>query len=426
MKLALIGAGARGTVYSTYAHDRLGAEIVAVADCSREKLERAKRLFDTPDDMLFTDAFEMVRTVPEADALIVASMDRDHFAHAMAGLDRGWDLLLEKPISPDPVECLKLCRKAEEKGRNVTVCHVLRYSPFFIRLKEILDSGRLGRIVAIEHTENIGNFHIAHSFVRGNWRNDTLSSPIIMQKSCHDLDILLWLTGKQALRLSSAGSLTCFKEENAPEGSTEYCLDCPVSESCRFDARKAYLPVIGSWPATILTQDQTTEGILKALRGPYGRCVYRCDNNVCDHQTTLIEFEDGITAAFTLSGLTNRMCRTIHVMCENGELWGDDQKGEIRISPFRSNNVEGYKEEIIRIGEVSGDHGGGDEGLMKDFAACLGKTGNGESRSSIQRSVESHLMACAAEESRLRGQTIDLAEYEKNLRTGADHDNRFV
>ena len=417
MKLALIGAGSRGMTYSIYAHDVLGFEIVSVADRCREKLEKAKQLFQIADGMLFADPFEMIRTVPEADALIIASMDRDHFSHAMAGLDRDWDILLEKPISPDPLECLKLCRKAEEKGRNITVCHVLRYSPFFICLKEILDKGQLGRIVAIEHTENIGNFHIAHSFVRGNWRNDVLSSPIIMQKSCHDLDILLWLTGKRALRLSSAGSLSYFKEANAPEGSTENCLNCPAAEGCRFDARKAYLPVAGSWPATVLTQDQTKEGILRALReGPYGRCVFRCDNNVCDHQTTLIEFEDGLTASFTLSGMTNRMCRTIHIMCENGELWGDDQKGEIRISPFRSNNAEGYREETIYVGEVSGNHGGGDEGLMSDFAAGIGeKCGT---RSSIQRSVESHLMACAAEVSRLSGQTVDLIEYEKRLYAG--------
>ena len=182
-----------------------------------------------------------------------------------------------------------------------------------------------------------------------------------MQKSCHDLDILLWLTGKRAVQISSFGSLTYFRPENAPEGSAERCLDCAVAEKCRFDARKAYLPAIGSWPTDVLTQDQTEEGVLKALRdGRYGRCVYHCDNNVCDHQSTLIEFEDGITATFTLSGMTNRICRTIHVMCENGELWGDDGKGEIRISPFRSNNVDGYQERVIHIGAVSGDHSGGD------------------------------------------------------------------
>ena len=416
MKLALIGAGARGMIYSRYAYHILGDEIVAVADRHTEKLERARREFGTPQNMLFTDPLALVQGVPEADALIVASMDRDHYAHAMAGLERGWHLLLEKPISPDPLECLKISRKAEEKKLSVTVCHVLRYSPFFIRIRDILRSGRLGKIVCIDHTENVGNFHMAHSFVRGNWRNSDLSSPIIMQKSCHDLDILLWLTGKRALKISSAGSLCFFKPENAPAGSTERCLDCPVAASCRFDARKAYLPVIGSWPAEVLTQNQTEEGILKALReGRYGRCVFRCDNNVCDHQTTLIEFEDGITAAFTLSGMTNRMCRTIHIMCENGELWGDDEKGEIRISSFRSNNVSGYEEEVIHIGAVSGDHSGGDQGLMEDFSAGLHGRRESESRSSVHRSVESHLMACAAEISRLTSQTVDLMQYEQDL-----------
>lgn len=416
MKLALIGAGARGMIYSRYAYHILGDEIVAVADRHTEKLERARREFGTPQNMLFTDPLALVQGVPEADALIVASMDRDHYAHAMAGLERGWHLLLEKPISPDPLECLKISRKAEEKKLSVTVCHVLRYSPFFIRIRDILSSGRLGKIVCIDHTENVGNFHMAHSFVRGNWRNSDLSSPIIMQKSCHDLDILLWLTGKRAMKISSAGSLCFFKPENAPAGSTERCLDCPVAASCRFDARKAYLPVIGSWPAEVLTQDQTEEGILKALReGRYGRCVFRCDNNVCDHQTTLIEFEDGITAAFTLSGMTNRMCRTIHIMCENGELWGDDEKGEIRISSFRSNNVSGYEEEVIHIGAVSGDHSGGDQGLMEDFSAGLHGRRESESRSSVHRSVESHLMACAAEISRLTSQTVDLMQYEQDL-----------
>ena len=416
MKLALIGAGARGMIYSRYAYHILGDEIVAVADRHTEKLERARREFGTPQNMLFTDPLALVQGVPEADALIVASMDRDHYAHAMAGLERGWHLLLEKPISPDPLECLKISRKAEEKKLSVTVCHVLRYSPFFIRIRDILSSGKLGKIVCIDHTENVGNFHMAHSFVRGNWRNSDLSSPIIMQKSCHDLDILLWLTGKRALKISSAGSLCFFKPENAPAGGTERCLDCPVAASCRFDARKAYLPVIGSWPAEVLTQDQTEEGILKALReGRYGRCVFRCDNNVCDHQTTLIEFEDGITAAFTLSGMTNRMCRTIHIMCENGELWGDDEKGEIRISSFRSNNVSGYEEEVIHIGAVSGDHSGGDQGLMEDFSAGLHGRRESESRSSVHRSVESHLMACAAEISRLTSQTVDLMQYEQDL-----------
>ena len=416
MKLALIGAGSRGMIYSRYAHDYLNAEIVAVADRNADKRAFAQELFGIKSEMLFADAMELIRNAPDVDALIIASMDRDHYPQAMAGLERGWNLLLEKPISPQPLEYLQILKKAEETGKSVTVCHVLRYSPFFVKLREILNSGRLGKIVSIDHTENVGNFHMAHSFVRGNWRNSEMTSPIIMQKSCHDMDILLWLTGKKALRISSAGSLSYFTAANAPKGSTERCLDCPVAGRCRFDAKKAYLPTIGSWPTTVLTMDQTEEGVLRALRdGKYGRCVYRCDNNVCDHQSTLIEFEDGITANFTLSAMTNHMYRTIHIMCEDGELWGDDLKGEIRISSFRSNDVEGCSEEIIHIGNVSGNHGGGDEGLMNDFAASITRGSREESRSSVQKSIESHLMASAAEESRLTNRTIDLVAYTEEL-----------
>ncbi len=416
MRLALVGAGERGMIYSRYAHEILGARIVAVADLDREKREQARELFGIPSEMVFEDAMDLISTVTDADALIIATMDQAHYAQAMAGLERGFHLLLEKPISPDPLECLNICRMAQEKKLSVTVCHVLRYSPFFVRLKEILDSRILGRIVAIEHTENIGNYHMAHSFVRGNWRNSDLSSPIIMQKSCHDMDILLWLTGKHALRISSAGSLSYFIPENAPAGSTDRCLDCPVAEGCRFDGRKVYLPIAGSWPATAVTRDQSKEGIMKALReGPYGRCVFRCDNNVCDHQSTLIEFEDGVTAVFTLSGMTNNIRRTLHIMCEEGEIWGDDLRGEIRISRFRSAVTQEYREETIYIGEVFGGHNGGDEGLMRDFAAGLQKERTDGSRTSIQNSVESHLMACAAEKARTDGCTIDLAAYAKEL-----------
>ena len=416
MRLALVGAGERGMNYSRYAHDILGARIVAVADLDREKRERARELFEIPSEMVFEDAMDLIGAVTDADALIIATLDRAHYVQAMAGLDRGFHLLLEKPISPDPLECLEICRKAQEKQLSVTVCHVLRYSPFFVRLKEVLDSKALGRITAIEHTENIGNYHMAHSFVRGNWRNSDLSSPIIMQKSCHDMDILIWLTGKHPLRISSAGSLSYFVPGNAPAGSADRCLDCPAADGCRFDARKVYLPMTGSWPSTVLTQDQSKEGIMKALReGPYGRCVFRCDNNVCDHQSTLIEFEDGITATFTLSGMTNIIRRTLHIMCEDGEIWGDDSKGEIRISRFRSAVTEEYREETIYIGEVSGDHNGGDEGLMRDFAAGIQEERMSDSRTSIQKSIESHLMACAAEEARLRGCCIDLAAYTAEL-----------
>jgi len=359
---------------------------------------------------------ELIASSPRIDALIIASQDRDHYTHAMAALDRGWDILLEKPISPSIKECFEIGRKAEAKGCAVTVCHVLRYTPFFVKLKEIVDSKAVGGVVAINHTENVGNFHMAHSFVRGNWRSSAETSPIIMQKSCHDMDLLVWLAGSPARRIASFGGLLYFNALHAPEGSADRCLDCGVAEHCRFDARKAYLPVRGTWPAATLTPDQSEEGLMQAFReGPYGRCVYKCDNDVCDHQSTAIIFDNGVTATFTLSGMTNRICRTIHIMCEDGVIFGDDEAGVITVTRFRSNNTDTYDQQTTRIGKAAGGHGGGDEGLMDDFAANLRNKGAMESRTSISKSVESHLMAYAAEESRLTGNAIFLPEFQKRF-----------
>ena len=294
MRLAIIGAGQRGMIYAKYAYEKAGAEIVAVVDISKEKRDCACAEYNIPADMAFADVDEFFRLGKIADAVILATMDRDHYKQAMAAMELGYDILLEKPISPDVHECIEIRDKAKEKGVTVVVCHVLRYTRFFSEIKKIIDSGELGKVITVQHAENVGNFHMAHSFVRGNWRNSDLSSPIIMQKSCHDMDILLWLIGSNAKKISSFGNLSFFTRENAPEGSAERCLDCPCADSCRFDGKKAYLPIRGNWPAAVLTEDQSEEGILKALReGPYGRCVFRCDNNVCDHQVTDIEFENG-------------------------------------------------------------------------------------------------------------------------------------
>ena len=413
MKYIIIGAGSRGMTYGTWAH-RHGIEIAAIAEIRPDRLEAAGKALNVPESMRFTDTNDLFALGKIADAAIIATMDRDHFGHVMQALDCGYDILLEKPISPDPVECLQIEAKANALGKKITVCHVLRYTDFFGTLKDIIDSGELGKVVAIKHAENIGNFHMAHSFVRGNWRNDTLSSPIIMQKSCHDLDILLWLTGSHCTKVAAFGSLSYFKESNAPAGSSDRCLTCPVAETCRFDARKAYLPALGGWPTDVVCLEQTEAALMEALRtGPYGRCVYRCDNNVCDHMSMIMEFENGVTATFSLTAQTNGIHRNIHIMCEDGEIEADDAQRKIVIRKFVSCGCDSFDERTIHIRSNASGHGGGDAGIMEDFAASL--TDTAESRSSISRSVESHIMACALEESRLTGKVIDLAEYRKRL-----------
>ena len=414
MKYIVIGAGSRGSIYGSWAHKQ-GIEIAAVADLRPDRLAEAGKLWNVPADRLFTDVNQLFALGKIADAAIIATMDRDHFGHVMAALDCGYDILLEKPISPDPRECIRIEEKANGLGKKITVCHVLRYTNFFGALKDIIDSGELGKIVAIKHSENIGNFHMAHSFVRGNWRNDILSSPIIMQKSCHDLDILLWLTGAHCTKVAAFGSLSYFRESNAPSGSAERCFECALADSCRFEAKKCYLPTLGSWPTDVVCLEQTEDALDSALKtGPYGRCVYRCDNNVCDHMSIVLEFDNAVTATFSLTAQTSLCHRNIHIMLENGEILADDSQRQILVRKHISSNADTFEERIIHVRTNASGHGGGDAGIMEDFTASLRAGAN--TRSSISASVESHLMACAIEQSRLTGTVVELETFRQSLR----------
>ena len=412
MKFVLIGAGQRGMIYAKYAAEK-GHVIAAVAECDEARRRIAGETFGIPEACRFPSGKELLAEPKLGDAAIIATMDRDHYREAIPAMEKGYHLLLEKPISPDPAETLEIEKAAERTGRQVTVCHVLRYSPFFRELKKAAGGGKIGKVLTIQHNENIGNFHIAHSFVRGNWRRSDLTSPLIMQKSCHDMDLLVWLAGSGCESIASFGDLTYFREENAPEGSAERCCDCMLKDSCRFSAYLCYLPVTGSWPAAVLTEDQTEEGLREAIRtGPYGRCVYRCDNNVCDHQVCILRFTNGVTATFNLSGFTNQMARTIKIMGEDGEIRASETDNEIEIIRFASNGITAPEREIIHPEVIESGHSGGDSGIVEDFLAILeGKLS--ESSTDIHESVESHMMACAAEEARISGSVIRIADFRK-------------
>ena len=414
MKYVIIGAGSRGMTYGQWAV-RNGLEIAAIAEIRPDRLKAAGDALGVPENMRFSDGDELLAQGKLADAAIISTLDRDHFRYVIPALDAGYDILLEKPISPDPAECLQIEEKANALGRKVAVCHVLRYTNFWGTIKGVLDSGELGKIVSIKHSENIGNYHMAHSFVRGNWRNEALSSPIILQKTCHDLDILLWLTGAHCTRVAAFGSLRYFKAENAPEGAAMRCCDCAVT-GCRFRAKDVYLPVLGQWPADVVTLEPTEAALDEALKtGPYGRCVYHCDNDVCDHMSMILEFDDGVTATFSLSGQTSQVYRHIHIMCENGEIFGDGEKQTVVVRNFVTSPNDTYQERTIHIRTNGSGHGGGDAGIMEDFTACV-TSGESESRSSISVSVESHLMACALEKSRLTGTVIGLEDFRNSLK----------
>ena len=412
MKFVLIGAGQRGMIYAKYAAEK-GHMIAAVAECDEVRRRIAGDTFGIPEEFRFASGKELLAGPKLGDAAIIATMDRDHYSEAIPAMEKGYHLLLEKPISPDPGETLEIEKAAERTSRHVTVCHVLRYSPFFRELKKAACGGKIGKVLTIQHNENIGNFHIAHSFVRGNWRRSDLTSPLIMQKSCHDMDLLVWLAGSGCESIASFGDLTYFRQENAPAGSAERCCDCPLKDSCRFSAYLCYLPVMGNWPATVLTEDQTEEGLREAIRtGPYGRCVYRNDNNVCDHQVCILRFTNGVTATFNLSGFTNQMARTIKIMGEDGEIRASEAENVIEITRFASNSVDMPEREIIHPEISNSGHSGGDSGIVEDFLAILeGKLS--ESSTDIHESVESHMMACAAEEARITGSVVRIAEFRK-------------
>ena len=423
--IAVAGYGLRGQCYSQYTLEHPDTmKVVAVADIVREKVDAAKQLFNLPEQLSLASAEQRLAQPKRADRLFNCTQDRQHVPMALAALEKGYHVLLEKPISPELSECIELQKKAHEKNRVVTVCHVLRYSPFYQTVKQIMDSGKLGEIRNISAHEDVGYFHQAHSFVRGNWRNSEETSPMILAKSCHDMDLLQWLMGQRCEYISSYGSLSHFRADKAPEGATEYCLGgCKCKDECPYDAEKIYITNKktgvrdnhGGWPCNALCVDPTEENVYEAIKtGPYGRCVYHCDNDVVDHEVVDMEFENGATAVFTMTAFTKNTRRTIRVMGTLGELEGDSVKGTIEVKPFNSDEVETIDVSKQLVGHVG--HAGGDTRLVDNIIDILRKDDLEHNLTSIDASVHSHVMALAAEESRVNhGKSISIREFESKF-----------
>lgn len=408
----VLGAGARGRIYADYAKahpDEL--RIVAVAEPKADRRARFARDYSVPESACYADWAELLAQPRKADAALICTMDQMHFAPCMEAIRQGYQILLEKPMSPDAAECIAMQRAAEEKGVSLAVCHVLRYTPFFSQIKALIDEGAVGKVQVLQQTEHVCYWHQAHSFVRGNWRRQDESAPMILQKCCHDLDLLCWMAGSDCKRLSSYGSLAHFTPENAPKGAPERCLDgCPVSEECPYYAPKLYLTDNTEWPTDTISVDMSMEARVQALRsGPYGRCVYRCDNDVVDHQVVAMEFENGITATLTMAAFSPRMTRTVRVMGTQGMIEGDLENCTVTLQPFGGESKT-FTAEVL--GANAYGHGGGDVGLMHDFVHQV--RGGGEGRTSARQSLQSHLMAFAAEQARQTGLTVELDAFERD------------
>lgn len=431
----LVGAGQRGgDVYGRYAlqhPDQL--RFVAVAEPDAARRVHFAEQHDLDSAQKFASWESLLAQPQQAQVAFICTQDQQHTAPALAALRAGYDVLLEKPMATTADECRLLVHTSESLGRQLHISHVLRYTRHFSLLREIMQSGRLGEIVTIDHRENVSFYHMAHSFVRGNWRNQALSSPMILAKCCHDLDILLWMLDAHCETLSSVGGLMHYRPENAPVGAPKRCTDgCPAAETCPFYApfiyfdmepirRTAADPVTFApadyrgWPVSVLALDPTPDNVMHALQtGPYGRCVYHCDNDVVDHQVVSMRFSGGQSVTLTMHGHAQQEGRSTRIEGALAELhaFSGSGQGWIEIQEHRSGQIE----RIDTTPPAGSGHGGGDEGLAAAFVESV-RSGGAGARTTARQALESHLMAFAAEEARLQGKVIQMREYVQSVAT---------
>lgn len=398
-KLVVFGLGARGNIYATFAKTYPEKfELVAIIENDEKRLEFAKTAY--PGARLFANYHDFLAEKIDADIVAVATQDEDHKEHAIAMMKAGYDLLLEKPIANNVKDCLSIYEASKQYDKKVVVCHVLRYTPFYSTVKRIINSGKLGEVITIHASENVGYYHQAHSFVRGPWRNKAQSSPMILAKCCHDMDILRYLMGEECLSVNSYGDLFYFNQEHAPMGATKYCSDCPNTD-CVFKAQTIYTSEEGrSFSSYFTTKEKTDENILADLaKTQYDRCVFACDNDVVDHQVTIMQFAKGKTACHTMTAFSKEIYRDLKIHGTKAELVGCVENNSIEIRYFGG---EMEKITIDISGANVGGHMGGDFFMMNSLFKAL----NGEEAEGITYldvSIESHLMSFAAEESRIDG-----------------------
>ncbi len=413
----VIGAGSRGRAYTkailSDAHKE-NIKIVGVAEPIDVRREDVKRMCSLPDENCYTDWKDILAQPKMADFAIIATMDYMHYEPALAAIEKGYHLLLEKPAAPSPEECAEIARAANEKGVQVIVCHVLRFTPFYTKVKEILDSGKIGRIQSVSAIEAVGNVHQSHSYVRGRWHSEKETSNMLLAKSCHDIDILQWLVGKECTKIQSFGSLTYFTRENAPEGAPARCIEgCPHADACPYNAVKLYLDdKKNNWfrSASTGTVTPTDEQVEAAMYNTdYGKCIFKCDNDVVDHQVVNMEFEDGATLNFAMNAF-NRGGRYIRIFGTKGELRAYMSDSEITVYTFEEKKTE--KIPVVTIGEeITSGHGGGDAGIVKALYELLTGTYKGNNVANITESVKNHLLVFAAEESRHNDTVVKVKDY---------------
>lgn len=416
LTFAAIGCGSRVRVYTKLISalpDRY--QVVAAADPKPDRLQMMRDLIPAGSLRTFASDRELLAAGKLADIMMIGTQDAFHVQPCLEAMRLGYDILLEKPVATNLRDVLLVEHEARRLGRRVLVCHVLRYTPFYTRVKTLLEEGRIGEIISVNAIEGVGPFHQAHSFVRGHWSIVENSTPMIIAKCCHDLDILSWLIDAQCEQVSSFGSLSYFNESHAPAGAPARCTDgCPVAETCLYDAHR-YLTDERHWLQWVMDGglDASDEEIVQWLRtSPWGRCVYRCDNTAVDRQTVNMSFANQVTATLTMTAFDSG--RSLEIRGTRGVLFGGNAvkrfgNHDIAITDHRSGQTE-YFNTGAEEGEYVG-HGGGDAGLIEALDQEWAKPESAAMRSSLQRSVESHAIGFAAEKARLTGEVVRLSEF---------------
>ena len=409
MTVAVVGAGARGNVYARYAKKYPSVmKVVGVADINPVRLESFAKAYDIPEDKCFKSVDEFFSVPKFCDIVIISTPDDAHYVPTMRALAAGYHVLMEKPMCQTEKECRDILAMTQKTGCIVAVCHVLRYAPYFVAMREAIRKEMIGDVVSVQHLEPIQYAHMAHSYVRGNWRSSKQTTPIILAKSCHDLDILRYLIGKPCETIVADGSLYLFKPQNAPEGAPKRCTDgCPHEKDCPYSAidiyqrKRHYVKHLCN-----LKPKPSDDEIRDALvNGPYGRCVYFCDNDQPDHYVANMVFQDGVTASFSMEAFAPAGGRRTRIMGTKGFIDGDGH--QFTLTEFGSMKTHVWNQKVDEIPEYKDSgHGGGDHGVLRDLleAVCW----NDESRltSTVAVSVESHVMGFDAEKSRKNGRKI--------------------
>ena len=395
----IIGAGSRGNTYALYADRYPGSlQIVGVSDINEFRRKGMGDRFSVKASHRFGDWSEVFKQPKFADIMIITTPDYLHYEPCMKALEMGYHVLLEKPAAQTEKECTDILKQSRKYNRIVAICHVLRYAPYFKALKETVDSGKIGELVSIQHLEPIERIHFSHSYVRGNWNNSKKTTPAVISKSCHDLDILRWIVGKPCKEVTAFGSLSYFKSSKAPKGAAKRCLDCPIEAQCAFSAKRVYYDRRDWLNVFDLSGDRQQQGeqIISYLRTTdYGRCVFYSDNDQPDHFIMNMKFENDVTVAFSMEALTSYAGRRTRIMGTKGDIVGDMQT--FTLTDFLTGKQEKWGTDI------NDGHGGGDLRLVRDLLWAVDKEDESLLTITIEASIESHVMGFKAEESRLNG-----------------------